>query len=98
MDLNEFASRVRRRGLLRALAEGVYSRVESPAELAGRTLFFDWVDYVGGLFDGRRVDIQHRADDIEHVLFLLVVLILKRGDGARLAAVRRLRHDCGNEN
>lgn len=43
---------------LRALAKGVQSKVESPAELAGRTLFFDWVDYVGGLFDGRQIRCQ----------------------------------------
>ncbi|MET0794105.1 MAG: GTPase domain-containing protein [Polyangiaceae bacterium] len=43
---------------LRALAKGVASKVESPAELAGRTLFFDWVDYVGGLFDGRQIRCQ----------------------------------------
>ena len=43
---------------LRALARGVASKVESPAELAGRTLYFDWVDYVGGLFDGRQIRCQ----------------------------------------
>ncbi len=43
---------------LRALAKGVQSKVESPAELAGRTLYFDWVDYVGGLFDGRQIRCQ----------------------------------------
>src|SRR3954471_17712015 len=43
---------------LRALAKGVQSKVESPAETAGRTLFFDWVDYVGGLFDGRQIRCQ----------------------------------------
>jgi len=43
---------------LRALARGVSSKVECPAELAGRTLYFDWVDYVGGLFDGRQIRCQ----------------------------------------
>ncbi|HKO46184.1 MAG TPA: hypothetical protein VJV79_00585 [Polyangiaceae bacterium] len=43
---------------LRALAQGVSSQVECPAESAGRTLFFDWVDYVGGLFDGRQIRCQ----------------------------------------
>src|SRR6185369_12429792 len=43
---------------LRALAKGVSSKVECPAELSGRTLFFDWVDYVGGLFDGRQIRCQ----------------------------------------
>jgi len=43
---------------LDALARGVSSKLECPAELAGRTLFFDWVDYVGGLFDGRQIRCQ----------------------------------------
>jgi len=43
---------------LRALAQGVSSQVECPREASGRTLFFDWVDYVGGLFDGRQIRCQ----------------------------------------
>jgi signal recognition particle receptor subunit beta len=43
---------------LKALARGVSSQVQTPAEVAGRTLFFDWVDYVGGLFDGRQIRCQ----------------------------------------
>ena len=43
---------------LKALARGVSSQVETPAETGGRTLFFDWVDYVGGLFDGRQIRCQ----------------------------------------
>ncbi len=43
---------------LKALARGVGSQVDTPAETAGRTLFFDWVDYVGGLFDGRQIRCQ----------------------------------------
>ena len=43
---------------LRALAQGVSRQVATPAEQAGRTLFFDWVDYVGGLFDGRQIRCQ----------------------------------------
>jgi signal recognition particle receptor subunit beta len=43
---------------LKALARGVSRHVECPAEMAGRTLFFDWVDYVGGLFDGRQIRCQ----------------------------------------
>lgn len=30
----------------------------SPGEAQGRTLYFDWVDYVGGLFKGRQVRCQ----------------------------------------
>lgn len=43
---------------LRTLAEGVSRKVECPAELSGRTLFFDWVDYIGGMFDGRQIRCQ----------------------------------------
>lgn len=43
---------------LRALAERLGVGLVSPAEQDGRTLFFDWVDYVGGLFDGRQIRCQ----------------------------------------
>jgi len=43
---------------LKALARGVTREVTTPEESAGRTLFFDWVDYVGGLFDGRQIRCQ----------------------------------------
>ena len=43
---------------LQALARGVSSTVETPGETDGRTLFFDWVDYVGGLFEGRQIRCQ----------------------------------------
>lgn len=43
---------------LKALARGVSSQLTTPAETAGRTLYFDWVDYVGGLFDGRQIRCQ----------------------------------------
>jgi hypothetical protein len=32
--------------------------VSSPAEVSGRTLYFDWLDYTGGLFEGRRIRCQ----------------------------------------
>jgi signal recognition particle receptor subunit beta len=43
---------------LRALAERLGVAIMSPAEQDGRTLFFDWVDYVGGLFEGRQIRCQ----------------------------------------
>jgi signal recognition particle receptor subunit beta len=43
---------------LRALARGVGSEVACPEEREGRTLFFDWVDYVGGLYEGRQIRCQ----------------------------------------
>src|SRR5690349_12855697 len=43
---------------LRALAQGLASKVESPEERDGRTLYFDWVEYVGGLYEGRQIRCQ----------------------------------------
>lgn len=43
---------------VRALANGVGGRVVVPEEVAGRTLYFDWLDYTGGLFEGRRIRCQ----------------------------------------
>ncbi|HEX4337295.1 MAG TPA: GTPase domain-containing protein [Polyangiaceae bacterium] len=43
---------------LGALARGVNSTVECPDHTDGRTLFFDWVEYVGGLFEGRQIRCQ----------------------------------------
>ena len=43
---------------LRALGRGLAAEVVSPAEIAGRTVYFDWLDYTGGLFEGRRIRCQ----------------------------------------
>ncbi|MCB9594772.1 MAG: GTPase domain-containing protein [Sandaracinaceae bacterium] len=43
---------------LRTLAERLGVGISSPEERDGRTMFFDWVDYVGGLFDGRQIHCQ----------------------------------------
>ncbi|HEY2737725.1 MAG TPA: ADP-ribosylation factor-like protein, partial [Thermoanaerobaculia bacterium] len=41
-----------------ALAEGMTSAVVSPAEAAGRTLYFDWLEHVGGSFEGIPIRFQ----------------------------------------
>jgi GTPase SAR1 family protein len=41
-----------------ALGRGLGSNVYSPGEVSGRTLYFDWLDYTGGLFEGRRIRCQ----------------------------------------
>jgi signal recognition particle receptor subunit beta len=41
-----------------ALGRGLGASVFSPAELEGRTLYFDWLDYTGGLFEGHRIRCQ----------------------------------------
>jgi hypothetical protein len=43
---------------VRALGRGLGGEVITPAEVNGRTLYFDWLDYTGGLFEGRRIRCQ----------------------------------------
>ena len=43
---------------LKALARSFGSEIFSGEEAAGRTLYFDWVDYVGGLFEGMPIRCQ----------------------------------------
>src|SRR5687767_2395674 len=43
---------------LRTLAAKLGSPLQTPAEIDGRTLYFDWLDYTGGLFEGRRIRCQ----------------------------------------
>lgn len=42
----------------RALGERLGRPVETPEEVAGRTLLFDWMDHVGGRSDGRAIRTQ----------------------------------------
>jgi signal recognition particle receptor subunit beta len=43
---------------LGALAEGLACSLVTPAEEAGRTLYFDWLEYVGGSFEGMPIRCQ----------------------------------------
>jgi signal recognition particle receptor subunit beta len=43
---------------LRTLAAKLGGVVHSPQEVSGRTLYFDWLTYTGGLFEGRRICCQ----------------------------------------
>jgi signal recognition particle receptor subunit beta len=43
---------------VRALARGLGVNVETPEESDGRTLYFDWMDYIGGVFEGRQIRCQ----------------------------------------
>jgi signal recognition particle receptor subunit beta len=43
---------------LKTLARGLGVDLVTPEERDGRTIFFDWVDYVGGLFEGRQIRCQ----------------------------------------
>ena len=41
-----------------ALGRGFGSKVYSPAQVNGRTLYFDWLEYTGGQFEGHRIRCQ----------------------------------------
>ncbi|HTU65044.1 MAG TPA: GTPase domain-containing protein [Steroidobacteraceae bacterium] len=43
---------------VRALGRGLGASVVTPQEVSGRTLYFDWLDYTGGLFEGRSIRCQ----------------------------------------
>jgi signal recognition particle receptor subunit beta len=43
---------------LRALAGSLGQELQSPAERGGRTLYFDWMDYTGGRFEGYQIRCQ----------------------------------------
>lgn len=43
---------------LRALSASLGRPMTTPAEDRGRTLFFDWLEYTGGLFEGRQICCQ----------------------------------------
>lgn len=43
---------------LRTLAAKLGSSLQMPAEIDGRTIYFDWLDDTGGLFEGRRIHCQ----------------------------------------
>lgn len=43
---------------VRTLARGLGGKVVVPEEVDGRTVFFDWLDYTGGLFEGRSIRCQ----------------------------------------
>lgn len=43
---------------LRSLSERLGASVVTPEERDGRTLWFDWLDYVGGLYEGRQIRCQ----------------------------------------
>src|SRR6185369_4883088 len=77
-------------------AKGVSSKLECPAELSGRTLFFDWVDYVGGLFDGRQIRCQIVSVPGQKELAHRRRLLLESADSVVLVLdTRRMEWDFG---
>src|SRR3954469_21794785 len=43
---------------VKALARSLMRTVDTPLEAAGRTMFFDWMEYTGGLFEGHQIRCQ----------------------------------------
>jgi len=43
---------------VRSLAHSLARDVETPLESAGRTVYFDWMEYTGGLFEGHQIRCQ----------------------------------------
>jgi signal recognition particle receptor subunit beta len=74
---------------LRNLAASLGSRLISGAEADGRTLEFDWVDYVGGLFQGLPIQCQIVAVPGQRVLERRRLAILKSADAVVFVADSR---------
>ncbi len=43
---------------VRSLGRSLMRSVDTPLEAAGRTMFFDWMEYTGGLFEGHQIRCQ----------------------------------------
>lgn len=91
------------RSLASALSDSRRSEVMSPEELEGRTMYFDWLDYIGGLFDGRQVRCQIVSVAGQPTYFRRRQLILETADAVvyvfdsrrqRLAEARRHLETC----
>ncbi len=46
------------RKLAKLLLGGKQTKVHTPEEIGGQTMYFDWLDYTGGLFQGKRIRCQ----------------------------------------
>ncbi|MEM7350351.1 MAG: GTPase domain-containing protein [Acidobacteriota bacterium] len=65
---------------LRNLAQSLGSKIYSGEEAEGRTLYFDWVDYVGGLFEGMPIRCQIISVPGQRVLERRRRLLLETAD------------------
>jgi len=68
------------KGLDQELRNTTNSNVTSPWETEGRTLYFDWLDYTAGLFQGRKVRSQIISVPGQESLIERRQLILKNAD------------------
>jgi signal recognition particle receptor subunit beta len=74
---------------LRALAESLGGEMFSAGEADGRTLYFDWVDYLGGRFEGQPIRCQIVAVPGQEVLVQRRRLLLATADAAVFVADSR---------
>jgi signal recognition particle receptor subunit beta len=74
---------------LRSLARALGSEIRSGEEADGRTLQFDWVDYVGGLYRGRPIQCQIVGVPGQRVLESRRLAILRDADAVVFVADSR---------
>jgi signal recognition particle receptor subunit beta len=74
---------------LRSLARALGSEIRSGEEADGRTLQFDWVDYVGGLFRGRPIQCQIVGVPGQRILESRRLAILRDADAVVFVADSR---------
>lgn len=74
---------------LQSLARSLGVTITSPEERNGRTLFFDWVDYVGGLFEGRQIRCQLLSVPAQEQLADRRQVVIRAADAVVLVADTR---------
>src|SRR5579859_4278683 len=67
---------------LKRLAASLGGKIFSADEADGRTLFFDWVDYVGGRFEGMPIRCQIVSVPGQQILIKRRRLLLETADAA----------------
>ena len=71
---------------LRALSEHLCKPMESPEEHDGRTLYFDWLDYTAGRFEGRPIRCQVVSVPGQRSLFARRKALLREADAVVFVA------------
>jgi signal recognition particle receptor subunit beta len=82
---------------LRRLAQSLGVEMFSAPEEEGRTLYFDWLDYVGGLYDGMPIRCQVVSAPGQQVLESRRRLLLKSADAVVFVADSRPQRTADNQ-
>lgn len=82
---------------LRRLAHSLGVEMFSAPEEEGRTLYFDWLDYVGGLYDGMPIRCQVVSAPGQQVLESRRRLLLKSADAVVFVADSRPQRTADNQ-